>query len=41
MDNNIISYKAPGKVILSGEHSVVYGHAALCVAIDLWTNVTV
>jgi len=30
-----ITYSAPGKIILSGEHSVVYGKPALVTAIDL------
>lgn len=33
-----INYSAPGKSILSGEHSVVYGKDALVFAIDLRTN---
>ena len=33
-----VTVTAPGKVILHGEHSVVYGKAALAVSIDLRTK---
>lgn len=37
MTKKIFSYSAPGKTILSGEHSVVYYKNALVMAIDLRT----
>jgi len=37
MTKKIFSYSAPGKTILSGEHSVVYSKNALVMAIDLRT----
>ena len=37
---NPIRYSAPGKVILSGEHAVVYGKPALVCAIDKRLSIT-
>ena len=33
-----VQAKAPGKVIISGEHAVVYGKPALCFSIDKYTT---
>ena len=36
-----VSVKTPGKIIISGEHSVVYHKPALVMAINLYTSSTV
>lgn len=36
-----VKARAPGKIILSGEHAVVYGSAAVAAAIDLYTYVSI
>jgi len=41
MDNESITYSAPGKVILFGEHAVVYGYAAIAIAIELRAKCTI
>ncbi|CAD8052210.1 unnamed protein product [Paramecium sonneborni] len=33
--------RAPAKIIISGEHSVVYGHRALCAAINKYTKLKI
>ncbi|KAL9667664.1 hypothetical protein QQ045_002027 [Rhodiola kirilowii] len=32
--------RAPGKTILSGEHGVIHGYAAIAASIDLYTYVS-
>ncbi|MFW9852057.1 MAG: mevalonate kinase [Candidatus Thorarchaeota archaeon] len=41
MDKESISYSAPGKIILFGEHAVVYGYAAIAIAIELRAKCTI
>lgn len=36
----VVMASAPGKIILVGEHAVVYGHRAIAAAVDLCTTVT-
>lgn len=40
-NTNAVSYSAPGKIILSGEHWVVYGKPAFVTAVDLRLSVTI
>lgn len=35
-----VKARAPGKIILAGEHAVVHGSTAVAAAIDLYTYVT-
>ena len=39
--NKVFKAKAPGKVHLVGEHSVVYGYEAIIAAIDLYATTTI
>ena len=43
MSNNIkyLELSAPGKIILCGEHSVVYGKKAIACSIDLRTKICI
>ena len=40
MDNyKSVSFSSPSKIILSGEHSVLYGYKCIAFCIDLFTKV--
>lgn len=40
-DINSLTVQSPAKLILSGEHAVVYGHPALAIAINRYTTTTI
>ena len=41
MEHKSLTIRTPGKLILSGEHAVVYGNSALAIAINRYTETTI